>query len=133
MIRAKKGMTLDQVRELWAINAKAKEDAIMAKYHAMKQNYPSFGRAGLSVWEGYRDRVTEAKVQMGVSLLQQAGFPVTCAMIDRVTGQASKTILGYWSPPEEKSRVPAESRPQPQPVIEEEPPPPTYQFPRLRC
>jgi hypothetical protein len=129
MIRAKKGMTVDQVRELWAVRAKEKEDTIWAKYNAYRSSYPSFGRSGLSVYEGYKARVTKARVVTAVSLLNGAGLEVSCTMIRKVTGQSPNTILGYWTPPSEKTvTAPAP----PISMVDEEPPPPTYQFPRLR-
>lgn len=129
MIRAKKGMTVDQVREIWAIRAQEKEDAIWAKYNAYKASYPSFGRSGLSVWEGYKARAMKVRVTTAVSLLRAAGLEITCATIRKITGQSPNTILSYWTPPVEKTAVAPAPLP---PVVDEEPPPPTYQFPRLR-
>lgn len=100
MTRAKPGMTIDEVRQVWIPSAEAKTNAIMESYRARReQSGGGYGHEGLGVYGMYQERAAREKVRLAATLLAQAGLEVTYETIRKVTGQASNTIRSYWAPP----------------------------------
>jgi DNA invertase Pin-like site-specific DNA recombinase len=124
MARVKKGMSIDEVRQVWLPLAEAKTKEIIGKYYAQRPY--SGGREGLGVYGKFQERAAREKVRLAVRLLQQAGVEVTYTTISKVTGQSRNTIGNYWAPP----RQPAE--PSAAQVTNDEPSPPTYRFPGVQ-
>jgi hypothetical protein len=117
----KKGMSVEDVRQVWLPRAEAKTKAIIDRYYAQRPH--SGGREGLGIYGRFQERAAREKVRLAVRLLQQAGLDVTLTVIGKVTGQSRSTISNYWAPPREPVNLP------PVPTADEEPPPPTYRFP----
>jgi hypothetical protein len=128
MPQARRGMPLEELRQVWQLNAKAKEKEIMDRYYAQRRS--DGGREGLAIWERYARRVRREKILLAAKLLRKAGFEVSYATIGHITGQARRTIAGYWSPPEPKRNQTAPVQHNPKPVVEpESEPPANYRFP----
>ena len=123
MARVKKGMSVEELRQVWLPLAEAKTKAIIGKYYAQRPY--SGGREGLGIYGKFQERAAREKVRLAVRLLQQTGLEVTFTMISRVTGQSRSTISHYWAPPQ------APIDPPPAPPADEQPPPPTYRFPGI--
>ncbi len=123
MTRVKKGITLEEVRQIWLPRAEAKTKAIIDSYYVQRPH--SGGREGLGIYGRFQERAAREKVRLAVKLLQQAGLDVTVTMISKVTGQSRNTISNYWAPPSE----PVDSSPVPN--KDEGPPPTTIRFRRL--
>ena len=119
MARVKKGMSIEEVRQVWLPRAEAKTKAIIDSYYAQRPY--SGGREGLGIYGRFKERATREKVRMAVRLLQQAGLEVTVTMISKVTRQSRDTISHYWTPPREPADPAA-------PTADEELPP-IYRFP----
>ncbi len=120
MARVKKGMSVEEVRQVWQPLAEAKTKEIISKYYAQRPY--SGGREGLGIYGKFQERAAHEKVRVAVRLLQQAGVDVTYTTISKVTGQSRSTISNYWAPP----RQPVDSAPAQTTSGE---PPPTYRFP----
>lgn len=114
MARVRKGMSVEEVREVWLPLAEAKAKAIIDSYYAQRPY--SGGREGLGIYGKFQERAAREKVRLAVRLLQQAGLEVTVTMISKVTGQSRSTISNYWAPPRELVEPP------PAPTAEEHPP-----------
>ena len=100
MTRVKKGMSINEIRQIWRPRAQAKAEAIMNSYHAQhERSGGGFGHEGLGVYGIYQVRVAREKVRLAAKLLGQAGLEVSCGAIRKVTGQSLSTIASYWSPP----------------------------------
>ena len=123
-MRVRKGMSIDQVREVWIEQSEKKEADIWGKYHAQRPS--SGGREGLGIHGIYKQRVTQAKVRIAQRLLKSAGLEVSVSSIHKVTKQSRTTIANYWTPPAEPEKVKDVSIE----VEDDTPPPPTYKFPR---
>ena len=121
MARARKGMSVDEVRDIWLPLAEAKTKAIIDSYYAQRPH--SGGREGLGIYGKFQERAAREKVRLAVRLLKQAGLAVTVTMINKVTGQSRTTISNYWSP----RREPVD--PPPTPTDGEKPPPKIIRFP----
>jgi len=120
MTRVRKGMSVDEVRQIWQPLAEAKTKEIISNYYAQRPY--SGGREGLGIYGKFQERAAREKVRLAVRLLQQAGVEVTYTTISKVTGQSRNTISNYWAPP----RQPVESAPA---QTSDESPPPTFRFP----
>lgn len=120
MTRVRKGMSIDEVRQVWLPLAETKTKEIISKYYAQRPY--SGGREGLAIYGKFKERAAREKVRLAVRLLQQAGVEVTYTTISKVTGQSRNTISNYWAP----QRQPAE--PSAAQATNDEPPPPTYRF-----
>lgn len=120
MATVKKGMSVEDVRQIWLPLAETKTKAIIDKYYA--QRPCSGGREGLGIYGKFQSRAAREKVRLAIRLLQQAGLEVTCTMISKVTGQSHSTISNYWSP----SRKPIDP---PLTSTADKEPPPTFRFP----
>lgn len=121
MARARKGMSAEEVREVWLPLAEAKSKAIIDSYYAQRPH--SGGREGLGIYGKFQERAAREKVRLAVRLLKQAGLEVTFTMIRKVTGQSQSTISNYWAPPREPVDPPRA------PTAAEKPPPRIIRFP----
>lgn len=84
--RVRRGMTIDQVREIWLIRSETKTKALMAKYEKQRREAPSgYGREKFAIYGLYRQRAADAKRRLAVDLLEKAGLEVTPATIRKVT------------------------------------------------
>lgn len=124
MARVKKGMSIDEVRQVWLPLAEAKTKEIIGKYYAQRPY--SGGREGLGIYGKFQERAAREKVRLAVRLLQQAGVEVTYMTISKVTGQSRSTIGNYWAPPRQPVAPSAVE------VTNAEPPPSTYRFPGVK-
>jgi hypothetical protein len=121
MAKVTKGMSIEEVRQIWRPLAEAKTKEIIDRYYAQRPY--SGGREGLGIYGQFQERAAREKVRLAVRLLQRAGLQVTFTTINKVTGQSRSTISNYWAPPTEPAVPP------PAPTEDEGPPPPTYRFP----
>lgn len=101
MVRVKRGMLLEEVREIWRLRADTKTKAIMEKYYSLPGRGAGAGSEGLGVYSIYKERAARDKVRLAACLLEKAGLPVSYSSIRKVTGQSDSTIRHYWSPPQE--------------------------------
>lgn len=74
--RAKLGMTIEEVREIYRIRSETKTKEIMNKYYQLKAGR-SGGRGGLSIYDQYRSRARDAVDRIARQLLKSAGLPLT--------------------------------------------------------
>ncbi len=116
-MRVRRGMTIDEVREIWLPRAETKARAIMDSFYAQRDRAGgSYGHEGLGVYGDYKERAAREKVRLAVRLLEKAGLEVSYATIRKVTGQSESTIWAYWRPPEpsppEGDVIDAEAEPQ---------------------
>lgn len=81
--RAKRGMTIDQVREIWRVRSEAKTAEIMDKYYQQKAGR-SGGREGLGIYGQFQSRAAWEKVRLAERLLKSAGLPADDATIRKV-------------------------------------------------
>ena len=105
MAKARKGMSVEEVREVWLPLAEAKVRAIIDSYYA--QRAYSGRREGLGIYGKFQERAAREKVRLAVRLLQQAGLEATVTMISKVTRQSRSTISNYWAPPKELAEPPS--------------------------
>jgi hypothetical protein len=97
--RVKRGMTMDQVREIWRIRSEAKTKQTMAKYEKQRIGAPTgYGREKFGTYGQYQSRVAREKVRLAAKLLESAGLEVNDGTISKVTGQSKATIWSYWEP-----------------------------------
>ncbi len=100
MERARPGMTIEEVREIWLLRVEAKLKAIMDRYYASRAEHGGgYGHEGLGVYGIYQERGAREKVRLAAKLLEQAHLEVTFRSIHKVTGQSQSTIANYWAPP----------------------------------
>ena len=99
MTRARKGMTMDEIRQIWLERAEAKTKAIMDRYRARQSEAGGYGHEGLGIYGISQERAAREKVRLAAKLLATAGLEVTYETIRKVTGQSSNTISRYWVPP----------------------------------
>lgn len=100
MTRARRGLTVEEVRQLWLPRAEAKTKAIMDSYYASRDSSGGgYGHEGLGVYGTYQERAAREKVRLAAKLLRQANIEVTYSTIHKVTGQSRSTIMTYWAPP----------------------------------
>src|SRR5687768_12619187 len=81
--RVTRGMTIDQVREMWRIRAEAKTKEIMGKYYEQEAGR-SGGRAGLGIYGRFQSRAAREKERLAERLLKSAGLPTDDATIGKV-------------------------------------------------
>ncbi len=81
--RVKRGMTIDQVREIWRVRSEAKTHEIMRKYTEQKAGR-SGGREGLGIYGQFQSRAAREKVRLAERLLKSAGLPTDDATIRRL-------------------------------------------------
>ncbi len=72
--RFTRGMTFEQVRELWRERADRKTEEIMAKYHDQKAGR-SGGREGLGICGQFQSRAAREKQKLAERMLKSAGLP----------------------------------------------------------
>lgn len=113
-MRVKRGMSLDEVREIWRLRSDAKTKATMDKYYRLPGRGAGAGSEGLGVYCIYKERAARDKVRLAVYLLEKAGIPVSYSTIRKITGQSDSTISSYWAPAREHS-------PESQGALDEEP------------
>lgn len=122
MARIRKGMAINEVREIWLERSETKSKAILDSYR--RQHTSSAGREGLGIYGRFQQRVAREKVRLAAHLLERAGHDVTESSIRKVTRQSLETIRGYWAP----QRPPADNAAH-ESMGDNEPPPPTFRFP----
>lgn len=83
VLRVKRGMSIDQVREIWRMRSEAKTKAIMDKYTKQKAGR-SGGREGLGIYAQFQSRAAREKVRLAEQLLKSAGLPIDDATIRKV-------------------------------------------------
>ncbi len=81
--RAKRGMSLEEVREIWRARSEAKTREIMAKYAKQKAGR-SGGREGLGIYGQFQSRASDAKARLAEQLLKSAGLPTDAATIRKL-------------------------------------------------
>ena len=79
--RVKRGMTIEQVRNIWRVRSEAKTKEIMGKY---KRHGSGAGHEGLAVYGQYQSRAAREKWRLAEKLLQSAGLPVDDATMRKV-------------------------------------------------
>jgi hypothetical protein len=80
--RVKRGMTIEQVREIWIVRAEAKTKEIMGKY--AKRKLSGGGREGLGIYGQFQSRTAREKVRLAEKLLKSAGLQTDDATIRKV-------------------------------------------------
>lgn len=80
--RARRGMTIEQVREIWLVRSQAIETKIMAAYK--KQWQGGAGREGLGIYGRYASRVASETARLAERLLASAGLPTDEATIRKL-------------------------------------------------
>lgn len=80
--RVKRGMTIEQVREIWRVRADAKTKEIMDKYYTERPF--SGGREGLGIYGQFQSRAAREKVRLAERLIKSAGLPSDDATIRKV-------------------------------------------------
>jgi hypothetical protein len=83
VLRAKRGMGIDQVREIWRMRSEAKTKEIMEKYTKQKSGR-SGGREGLGIYGQFQSRAAREKIRLAEQLLKSAGLPIDDATIRKV-------------------------------------------------
>ncbi len=73
LLKVKRGMTLEQVREIWRIRSEAKTKEIMDKYTKQKAGR-SGGREGLGIYGQFQSRAAREKLRLAERLLKFAGL-----------------------------------------------------------
>src|SRR2546421_7091786 len=81
--RVKRGMNIDQVREIWRIRSEAKTKEIMDKYTKQKAGR-SGGREGLGIYGQFQSRASRETRRLAERLLTSAGFPTDDATVRRL-------------------------------------------------
>ena len=81
--RVKRGMNIDQVREIWRKRSEAKTQEIMDKY--TKQTVGrSGGHEGLGIYGLFQSRAAREKVRLAKRLLKSAGLPTDDATVRKL-------------------------------------------------
>jgi hypothetical protein len=88
--RVKRGMTLDEVREVWRVRSDAKSKAIMDSYARQKAG-GSGGRAGLGIYGVFQSRAADERRRLAERLLKSAGLPTDQTTIRKLM-RASKRV-----------------------------------------
>jgi hypothetical protein len=83
LLRVKRGMSIDQVREIWRTRSEAKTKAIMDKYTEQKAGR-SGGREGLGIYGQFQSRAAREKLRLAEQLLKSAGLPTDAATVHKV-------------------------------------------------
>lgn len=81
--RVKRGMTLEQVREIWRVRSEARTKEIMASYERQKAGR-SGGREGLGIYGIFQSRAAREKLKLAERLLKSAGLPTDDATIRKL-------------------------------------------------
>ena len=74
VLRVRRGMSFDEVREIWRARSEAKAKAIMEKYTKQKAGR-SGGREGLGIYGQFQSRAAREKLRLAEQLLKSAGLP----------------------------------------------------------
>ena len=82
--RVKRGMTMEQVREIWVVRAEAINRDVMGKYAKQRREHGSGGREGLGIYGQFQSRVKRKKEELAERLLRSAGLPTDDATIGKV-------------------------------------------------
>ena len=99
-MRVRRGMTIEEVRQIWLPRAQAVETEIMDKYRTRRDAAGGgYGHEGLGVHGISKERAAREKVRMAVRLLEGAGLEVSHKTVRKVTGQSESTIATHWPPP----------------------------------
>ena len=83
VLKVKRGMSIDQVREIWRMRSDAKTKEIMDKYTKQKAGR-SGGREGLGIYGQFQSRAAREKVRLAERLLKSAGLPTDDATVRKV-------------------------------------------------
>lgn len=81
--KVKRGMSMEQVREIWRVRSEAKTKEIMDKYTKQKAGR-SGGREGLGIYGQFQSRAAREKVRLAERLLKSAGLPTDEATVRKV-------------------------------------------------
>ena len=81
--KVKRGMSIDQVREIWRLRSEAKTKEIMDKYAQQKAGR-SGGGEGLGIYGQFRSRVAREKILFAERLLKSAGLSTDEATIRKL-------------------------------------------------
>jgi hypothetical protein len=84
--KVKRGMSIDQVREVWHERSEAKTKEIMDKYTKQKAGR-SGGREGLGIYGQFQSRAAREKLRLAERLLKSAGLPTDDATVRKVMRQ----------------------------------------------
>lgn len=77
MTRVRRGMTIDQVRQIWLPRAESKVKTILDSYYARREKSGGgYGHEGLGVYGIYQERAAREKVRLAARLLEKAGLEV---------------------------------------------------------
>lgn len=82
-VKVRKGMTLEEVREIWRVQSEARTKEIMDKYYQQKAGR-SGGREGLGIYSRFQSRAALEKERLAERLLKSAGLPTDEGTIRRV-------------------------------------------------
>jgi predicted thioredoxin/glutaredoxin len=83
VVRVTRGMSIDQVREIWRVRSQAKTQEIMDRYVKQKAGR-SGGREGLGIYGQFQSRAAREKVRLAERLLKSAGLPTDEATVRKV-------------------------------------------------
>ena len=83
LLRVQRGMSIDQVREIWRARSEAKTKEIMDKYTKQKAGR-SGGREGLGIYGQFQSRAANEKVRLAERLLKSACLPIDDATVRKV-------------------------------------------------
>ena len=83
VLRVNRGMSIEQVREIWRIRSEAKTKEIMDKYAKQKAGR-SGGREALGIYGQFQSRAAREKVRLAERLLKSAGLPIDDPTIQKL-------------------------------------------------
>lgn len=85
--KVKRGMSIEEVREIWRIRSEAKTKEIMDKYTKQKAGRNG-GREGLGIYGQFQSRAAREKVRLAERLLKSAGLPTDDTTIRKLMRRA---------------------------------------------
>jgi len=104
MTRVRRGMSIEEVRQIWLPRAEAKTEAILNGFYTKRRSSGrGSAREGFGVYGQHQSRAAREKVRLAIKLLEGAGLEVSHATIRKVTRQSYETISSYWDPPRQNS------------------------------
>jgi hypothetical protein len=81
--RVMRGMTFEQVREIWRERSGVKTKEIMDKYTKQRAG-SSGGREGFGIYGQFQSRAAREKIRLAERLLKSAGLPFDDAAIRKL-------------------------------------------------
>ena len=80
--RVRRGMSTDEIREVWRARAEAKSKEIMDKFYAQRRGGDS--RESFGIFGRFKSRAAAAKIRLAEQLVKSAGLPLDEATIRKI-------------------------------------------------